>query len=484
MGIVYEAEDTQLQRRVAVKLLPAELSSNAESLARFLREARAAARLNHGNVVPVYDIGESAGVHYIVMELMTGGSAAEIVRSCGSFPWREATAILRDVCRGVAAAHKAGMIHRDIKPANILRSVEGIVKLGDFGLAKPAGIQGTGLTGLGEVVGTPHFMSPEQSRCDKLDERSDLYSLGATYFALLTGHPPFDSPDGMQVLFAHCSQPVPDPRTVVPAIPAECVKIVHRAMEKSRAEQYRNAGEMLGALERILAGGFTEPSTAAGATLPKSLWETAKPALSLAGVSAVERSRKSVLKRRSWSWGLTTLGIFALAASAVFLSLTRPITKPTPQKTIASSTSDDWPKLSAEMDRAIRLRDVRMMRDVADRFEIHQRRNVELDASSQDAIRVGRLRLDKAIAFRESITEKGLVIGMEGRVSSVAFSPNDDWLAFGQTEGTFGAIVLDGHTGEKRSVLWTGKGNPAVRVQSLAFDRTSSTLTAAGTTTV
>ena len=140
MGIVYEAEDTRLKRKVAIKLLPKEVSSDPDALARFLREAQGAAKLNHANVVAVYDIGESEGTHYIVMELIDGGNAQEMLRNRGPLHWVEATSVLMDVCRGVAAAHKAGLIHRDIKPSNILRSSDGVVKLGDFGLVKPAGI--------------------------------------------------------------------------------------------------------------------------------------------------------------------------------------------------------------------------------------------------------------------------------------------------------------------------------------------------------
>src|SRR4051812_45416986 len=133
MGVVYQAEDTLLKRKVAIKLLPRDFSANPEALKRFLREGQAAAKLNHVNVVAVYDIGEAQGSHYIVMELITGGSAQDFLRTQGPFHWTEATSILMDVCRGVAAAHKAGLIHRDIKPANILRSTEGVIKLGDFG---------------------------------------------------------------------------------------------------------------------------------------------------------------------------------------------------------------------------------------------------------------------------------------------------------------------------------------------------------------
>ena len=481
MGIVYEAEDTLLQRRVAVKLLPREVSSNPESLARFLREARAAAQLNHGHVVAVYDLGESAGTHFIVLELMSGGNAQEILRDRGPFPWREATAILRDVCRGVAAAHAAGLIHRDIKPANILRSADGIVKLGDFGLVKPAGITGTGLTGLGEVVGTPHYMSPEQSRGDTLDERSDLYSLGATYFALLTGRPPFDSPDGMQVLFAHCAQPVPDPCALVPGLPEECAAIVRKAMDKSRIGRYRSAGEMLAALEGVLA---SEVTNEAGGVDPSPIWSPAKPmppvSVSLAAAYPAERLRSGLRGKYRWILRGAAL-LIATAFLAVFIdSRRKPVGLPPIAETI--SQKDDWPKLAADFEQAIRSRHAGAMRSALERVEVALNRAPPDAKAEREAMRLAKTRLEKAAAFRESISEKGLVIGVEGPVTSAIFSPNGDALAIGQSSGASGALLLDSYTGEKRAALWPSKGGGAVRVQALAFDPAGTTLAAACTT--
>ncbi len=485
MGIVYEAEDTRLKRKVAIKLLPKEVSSNPEALARFLREAQGAAKLNHANVVAVYDIGETADTHYIVMELINGGNAQEMLRQRGSFHWWEATSILMDVCRGVAAAHKAGLIHRDIKPSNILRSSEGVVKLGDFGLVKPAGIKGTEVTALGEMVGTPHYMSPEQSRCDALDERSDIYSLGATYFALLTGRPPFNSPDCMQVLFAHCAHPVPDPREIAPDVPEVCTAIIRKAMAKNRAQRHASAAELLADLEKVVA---LQPANSSGTRtdtrLPAFVWSGADPTetgavISLADAYPGERS-ETVPGSKSRRGRFVALGVLSSLLATVLAVLLLGQKGPSPDaQTESSPVADtDWPSLAAEADRAIRSRDVAAMKRALAKVWVMRQRAEQPDGGVPEAIRQTLARLEKALAFRESITERGLVLGFDGPVTGAVLSPDDQLLAIGQSFGDGGAVVLDGYTGEKRFALWPRKGGTIVRVQSLAFDHTSTAVAA------
>lgn len=253
MGVVYEALDTVLQRKVAIKLLAGSMAAHPQALQRFLLEARSAASLNHPNVVTVHEVDECAGVTYIVMELIRGGSAEDRLRSKGPFGWPEATRMIADACRGLAAAHAAGLIHRDIKPANIMCSSDGIVKLADFGLVKPTD-RAADLTASGMIAGTPSYMSPEQCRSHDLDERSDLYSLGAAYYALLVGQPPFREETTMDVMLAHCAKPAPDPRAVNGEIPEACAAMVRRALAKDPNERFASAAEMLVALEAVLTG--------------------------------------------------------------------------------------------------------------------------------------------------------------------------------------------------------------------------------------
>jgi urea transport system substrate-binding protein len=263
MGVVYEATDSVLSRKVAIKMLPETLVDDPTATARFLQEARAVAQLNHPNVVSIYEIGRHDSGQYLVLELVSGLSMAQAVQS-GPLHWREATEVVAQACRGLAAAHGSGLLHRDIKPANLLRGSDGVVKITDFGLAKSLQGMDKTLTRAGHVVGTPCFMSPEQCQSNPLDARSDVYSLGATYFALLTGMGPYENSEtASSILFAHCFKPVPDPRDFNHAVPKPVAAVACRAMAKEPAERYPSAEAFLADLEALLAG---KPPSALGKT--------------------------------------------------------------------------------------------------------------------------------------------------------------------------------------------------------------------------
>lgn len=254
MGMVYRAHDTLIERDVAIKILPQEISRDEVSLKRFLAEARAAGKLSHANAVSIYEVGQDEGVYYLVMEFVAGGSVGDRLDNSGPLSALEATRIVADACRGLAAAHAVGLVHRDIKPANLLRDPSGAVKVADFGLAKPA-LGGDGqLTRTGHIVGTPYFMSPEQCESQPIDHRSDLYSLGATYYTLLTGFNPYhDAGSIVQVMFAHCKGETLDPRKSQADIPAACAQIIERATAKRPADRYQSAEQMLGDLDALAA---------------------------------------------------------------------------------------------------------------------------------------------------------------------------------------------------------------------------------------
>ncbi len=245
MGVVYRAFDTLIERDVAIKILPAELAADEATRNRFLAEAKAAGRLANPHVVALHEVGRQDQTDYIVMELMDGGNLAQILQRSGGFSPAEATRILADASRGLAAAHAAGMIHRDIKPSNLLLNSEGTVKLADFGLAKRSLATGQNLTLTGQVVGTPYYMSPEQCQSKTLDARTDIYSLGATYYSLLTGFTPYHEIEStVQVMFAHVHGEPLDPRKINPAIPEICSAIVSRATAKSPDDRYQTARDM------------------------------------------------------------------------------------------------------------------------------------------------------------------------------------------------------------------------------------------------
>jgi tRNA A-37 threonylcarbamoyl transferase component Bud32 len=270
MGVVYEAKDVMIGRKVAIKLLPEKLAADRASLKRFLQEARAAGRLNHPNAVGIHYVGEHKGRVFLVLELVPGGSAEDYLYKRGKFNWPEATRIITDACRGLAAAHHAGLVHRDIKPANIMRAKDGTVKLADFGLATPSARVGE--TSADVMVGTPMYLSPEQCDGKPADARSDLYALGATYYALLTGKPPYPhATTVVQCVYSHCFEPTPDPRELVPEVPAACVAVINRAMSKDPDERYRTADEMLAELEGI------DRAVREGTATSASAWKTLPP---------------------------------------------------------------------------------------------------------------------------------------------------------------------------------------------------------------
>jgi serine/threonine protein kinase len=260
MGIVYLAHDPDLNRDVAIKQLRPEFAAPDSDLSRrFLREARAVARLNHPNVVTIYHIATSrsgAAAPYIVMEFVDGGSLADLIGANGSMPWVAAAQAVRDAAAGLAAAHEAGVIHRDLKPANLMRTSRGVVKLVDFGLAR-AGAMDPDLTHPGAFVGSPSYASPEQCSVSlpTSDAKSDLYALACTLFALLTRRPPFAGGDAAAIMRQHREESFPDPRAFPGGaeLPDGLLRILHTASQKDPAARFASAGAMRDALDTLLA---------------------------------------------------------------------------------------------------------------------------------------------------------------------------------------------------------------------------------------
>ena len=254
MGLVYEAEDTLIRRRVALKLLPPSPAEDGEAFRRFLAEARAAGRLHHPNIVSVYDVVRTGKLCFLVMELVAGGTAQDRLQRRGPLDLPAAVAVMLEVCRGLAAAHSVGLVHRDLKPANIMRAADGTVKLADFGLAKILDAS-TGSGGNPALLGTPHYMSPEQCRCETPDARSDLYAAGAVFFALLTGRPPYHDAGGVsEVMLSQCSAPPPDPRSLRPDLPEAAAALIAKAMAKERPARHQSADALADDLRRLAAG--------------------------------------------------------------------------------------------------------------------------------------------------------------------------------------------------------------------------------------
>lgn len=246
MGTVYEAEDTRLGRRVAIKLLPPEYSRDRRAKERFLREARSAAAVDHPNLCTIHDVGESGGRLYIVLSFYEGETLRERIRR-GPLSLAEARDVAMQVARGLARAHEAGIVHRDIKPANVILTRRGEAKILDFGIARLAGDEAS-LTRTGASWGTPAYMSPEQARGEPVDERTDVWSLGVMLYEMLAGRRPFGG-EGMEAVVTAILTRKPEPlERARPDVPPELAHVVERALTKDPEERYGSAAELLGDL--------------------------------------------------------------------------------------------------------------------------------------------------------------------------------------------------------------------------------------------
>jgi serine/threonine-protein kinase len=264
MGEVYLAEHQMMKRPCAVKLIRPEKAGDPRMLARFEREVRSTAKLSHWNSIDIYDYGRTAdGTFYYVMEFLPGHNVGEIVQEYGPIPAARTIYLMDQVCAALNEAHGIGLVHRDIKPGNIFCAYRGgvfdVAKLLDFGLVKPASLDGNGgvnLTAEGTVTGSPLFMSPEQaSGDDRVDGRSDIYSLGAVMYFMLTGQPPFMDENPLKVIIAHASQDAVPLRQLNPSLSIELEEIVMRCLEKDPDHRYQDVAALQRALKDVA---FTE----------------------------------------------------------------------------------------------------------------------------------------------------------------------------------------------------------------------------------
>ncbi|UCC68117.1 MAG: protein kinase [Armatimonadota bacterium] len=243
MAVAYRGRDRVLGRAVAIKVMRPELAGDAAFLARFRREARAAAGVTHEHIAGVYDSGSDGPYHYIVMEYVEGQSLKERLRQEGALPLAEALRIATAAAAGLEAAHEAGVIHRDIKPHNILLGREGQVKVTDFGIAGAA--SSVGQTDTSTIVGSVQYMSPEQARGEGVGPQGDLYSLGATLFEMLTGKPPFGGGDRLAILHKHIYDRPPRAGETRPGLPPEVDSVVAHCLEKDLSRRFASARELL-----------------------------------------------------------------------------------------------------------------------------------------------------------------------------------------------------------------------------------------------
>lgn len=252
MATVYRARCRVLDRIVAVKVLRDELANDPNLVARFKSEALAAARLSHPNLVNIFDVGEDNGVHYIVMEYIEGRTLKSLIAEKAPLPPNEAATIAKMVCDALEHAHSRGLIHRDIKPANIIITDEGMVKLADFGIART--VNTSTITYGSNIMGSVHYISPEQARGEVVGPETDIYSLGCVLYEMVTGRPPFDGDSPITVALKHVHEDPVAPRLLNDGVPPSLERIILKALSKEPAARYKSAQEMKEALIRFQAG--------------------------------------------------------------------------------------------------------------------------------------------------------------------------------------------------------------------------------------
>ena len=337
MSVVYLAHDPRVQRDVAIKMLPRDVRDQPSVRKRFEREARTIAAMEHPCIVPVYDFGEEDRQPYLVMRYMLGGSLADRLNRRTSLV--QAAKIVTRIASGLDEAHAKGVIHRDLKPGNILFDAHDQAFLSDFGIVK---ITETGQTSNATgtlVLGTPAYMSPEQALGKVLDRRSDIYSLGAVLYEMLTGMPPYTGPTGMSVAMKHVVDPVPDALERRPDLPVECQAVITKAMAKEANDRYASAGELATALNAVVQA-YPQQATqmpevidlpSESLAAPTDTEQTELPdRIAQAAQTGAASSRRQVIGGVVLALALALIGLVGtLALTGQFSAVPRPTLAPT-----------------------------------------------------------------------------------------------------------------------------------------------------------
>ena len=253
MGRVYKVLDTEVNAKVALKLIKPEISADQETIERFRHELRITRDISHKNVCRMYDLGKEAGSYFITMEYIAGEDLKSMIRMSGQLGVGTAISLAKQVCEGLAEAHRLGVVHRDLKPSNIMIDREGTVRVMDFGIARSLRVKG--ITGAGIMIGTPEYMSPEQVEGKDIDQRSDIYSLGIILYEMMTGRVPFEGDTPFTVGVKHKSEIPKDPRQFNAQIPEDLSRLILRCLEKDKEKRYYYKERSFGSFARTISLG-------------------------------------------------------------------------------------------------------------------------------------------------------------------------------------------------------------------------------------
>ena len=252
MGNVYKVFDKKIKEKVALKLLKPEIAADEKTIERFSNELKFARKISHRNVCRMYDLSEEEGAHYITMEYVPGEDLKSMIGMIGQFSAGKTIYVAKQLCEGLAEAHRMGVVHRDLKPQNIMIDREGNARIMDFGIARS--LRTKGITEAGVMIGTPEYMSPEQVDAKEVDNRSDIYSLGVILYEMVTGRVPFPGETPLSIAVKHKTEQPRNPREFNAQIPEDLSRMIMRCMEKDKEKRYQGAEELLSELEKIEKG--------------------------------------------------------------------------------------------------------------------------------------------------------------------------------------------------------------------------------------